>query len=254
MDFMQIELGLRQSPLFQALFDVIESGDYSCFESMAKRQHLIPQFLLRGFAADDEREFIYQLDTGSGANRKVRLAEAASRRFFYAILDEEGNRNNQIEGFLSFVESYAAPALERFLADPDNLSNGDRGTLSFFFALLDQRTPGAASRSGQMQDTLMRLLVASEFSDAKAFAERYRRMEAERREQALATDEEIERFRLQMIQDLRSGRIGLADLHAQALQMGLKTAGELRLIARVGASPTTTGHGLEPRTEARSPF
>lgn len=143
MDFAAIELALRQSPLFQALFEVVESGDYSLFESEAKRQHFVPQFLLRSFATDAAAERVHQLDVSTGANRSVRIDEAASRRWFYAIEDEEGNRNNQIEGFLSFVESYAAEALSRLLEDPGHLSDADRGTLSFFFSLLDQRTPGA---------------------------------------------------------------------------------------------------------------
>lgn len=48
MDFIEIERALHQSPLFQELFGV-ERGDLSRFESQAKRQHFIPQFLLRGF-------------------------------------------------------------------------------------------------------------------------------------------------------------------------------------------------------------
>jgi len=50
--------------------------------------------------------------------QRVETKSAASRRYFYALLDEEGNRNNRIEGFLARVETYAAVALRAKLSAP----------------------------------------------------------------------------------------------------------------------------------------
>lgn len=137
---------------------------------------------------------IYQLDVRSGANRRVKIAGAASRRHFYAISDDEGNRSNQIEGFLAMAESHSAPALARLLSDPQHLSEADRGTLAFFVALLDQRTPGATTRSSQAANTVMRMLLSSAFSDVERFAERYRKIFPPADSEEEASDEQIEEF------------------------------------------------------------
>ena len=226
MDFAAIELALRQSPLFQELFDVVESGDYSRFDSEAKRQHFIPQFILRRFATDPTGERVHQLDVTSGANRSVRIDEAASRRWFYAMEDAEGNRSNQIEGFLAFVEGHAAEALARLLDDPGHPTDADRGTLSFFFSLLDQRTPGATRRTASIQDGLMRMLFTSEFSNREKFVERYREIFADREAEKPATEEEIEEFRQQLLDDLHAGRVAISNPHAHALQTGITMAAQ----------------------------
>jgi hypothetical protein len=81
MDFVKIEMALRQSPLFQELYEITESGDYSRFESRAKRQHFIPQFQLRQFGTPNDSDLIYQLAVNGGANRRVAVGQAASRRY-----------------------------------------------------------------------------------------------------------------------------------------------------------------------------
>jgi hypothetical protein len=72
----------------------------------------------------------------------------------------------------------------------------------------------------------MRMLFASEFSDATAFAQRYREIFQSEEGDAPATDEEIEAFRLEMLEDLRDGSVGFADPHQVALSLGINVAGQ----------------------------
>src|SRR5580765_3023962 len=154
----------RKAPLFVELAEVIEADDWERFESDAKRQNFVPEFLLRGFAARGSSEpLIYQLDVGSGETRRVQTGKAASGRYFYATLGEDGVRSNRIEGLLSRVESHAAESRRRFLAEPMALEDADRATLAFFFALQDARTPVATERAAAADDTLTRLLIINEF-------------------------------------------------------------------------------------------
>ena len=214
------ERAFRESPLFQELERQAAAGEWESFESEAKRQHFIPRFLLSRFAQnDDSREFLFQLDVSSGRPNRIAPAQAASRRYFYAILDEEGQRTNRVEGFLAVAESYAAPALDRLLDDPGALVPGDRATLSFFFALLDGRTPGGADRMAASSNAFMRMLFTTEFADTEKFAATYRKLLGE------ASDGAIEEFRQEVLRGLDEGRIELADPRAQALGLNFGAAG-----------------------------
>ncbi len=132
MDFEAIDDAFRASPLMQELTDVFESGEFNRFDADAKRQHFVPRFLLGHFAVQlGESELLYQLDVATGVALRVKSSEAASRRYFYALLDEEGNRNNRIEGFLSRVEAHAADALDRYADGPHRGRAHARARLAF---------------------------------------------------------------------------------------------------------------------------
>jgi hypothetical protein len=238
-----IEAAFAESPLFVELQRLFESGDLDRLESAAKRQHFVPRFLLAHFAHErDGKELLFQLDIESGESREIETRSAASKRYFYAILDEQGARSNRIEGFLSLVESHAAEALDRLLGDPRGLSLPDRATLSFFFALQDARTPAATERMAAISDTTMRLLLANEFSDVEAFTRAYHELFGD------ASEEEIEAFRQDVLRRLQDGSVGFADERAMALDAGLGLAVQLaatifaldwRLLTQAGAFVTS---------------
>lgn len=207
-----IEEAFNESPLFVDLQRIFARGELDRLESSAKRQHFVPRFVLAHFATTRHgKELLYQLDVESGEAREVETRSAASKRYFYASLDEEGARSNRIEGLLSIVESHAAEALQRFLADPQGLSLPDRATLSFFFALQDARTPAAAERMAAISDTTMRLLLANSFSDTEGFTEAYVELFGE------ADAERIEAFRLDVLRRLEDGSVGFANEREMAL-------------------------------------
>lgn len=211
-----IEEAFTESPLFVELLRLFESGDLERLESSAKRQHFIPRFLLAHFAsARDGKELLFQLDVESGETREVETRSAASKRYFYASLDEQGVRNNRLEGLLSIVEGHAAEALQRLLADPPGLAPPDRASLSFFFALQDARTPAAADRMAAISDTTMRLLLANQFTDTEAFSEAYVELFGE------ASEQTVEEFRLDVLRRLEDGSVGFANEREMALNAGL---------------------------------
>ena len=114
--------------------------------------------MLANFAGVEEnnKELIYQLDVRRRqAPVRVETRLAASRRHFYGILEEDGNRNTRIEGFLAFIEGHAAIALRRFMDDPHGLVDADRATLSFFFALQGSRTPHGVDQIKRLSDAGM---------------------------------------------------------------------------------------------------
>lgn len=220
-----IDAAFAESSLFGELTEAFEADDYERFESEAKRQHFVPRFLLARFAMKSgKRELVHQLDVRTGKAWQVETKKAASSRYFYAILGEDGARNNRVEGFLGRVESHASEALRRFLADPAALAPGDRATLAFFFALQDARTPAATERAAAASDTIGRLLLANEFSDVAAFRRTYRELFGD------ASDDDIEVFRQDVLRRLHDGSVGFADERAQALDAGLGVAAQLAYV------------------------
>jgi hypothetical protein len=217
-----VENAFRASPLFQELDRINKNEEPSYLESEAKRQHFVPQLMLREFSREIEgKHYLSQLDVRSGAPRRVRVEAAASRRYYYAVTKEDGTRNNSIEGFLAVVESHAAPALQSLLANPEKLSSADRATLSFFFALLDPRTPGGHEKSEAVSDASMRMLMATDFADSEAFANRYRAKLNDK------SDAEIEAFRKTALRMLETGELGFADPRARALQLSIRASADI---------------------------
>lgn len=222
MAYDEIDAAFRASPLFAELNEIGESDDVSRFDSDAKRQHFVPQLLLRGFS--DDGNTLFQLDSKAGPIVQTDIASAASRRYLYASW-EDGKRNNRIEGFFARVESHAAPALKRMHEDPLTLSGGDRATLSYFFAVQTQRTPAAAARITAAGNALLQTLAGSELSDPEEFAKKYQNHFG--REDPPG---EIEAFRLKTIRAARAGDVSLADPGGAAFAMGIKLAVDQSLI------------------------
>jgi hypothetical protein len=210
------------TPLLKELERIAASGDSSAFESEAKRQHFIPRFHLARFTRErDGRDYLFQLDVRTGRPQRIQPEQAASRRYFYAVLDDDGVRNNRIEGFLALAERHAAPAFERLLARPGRLNDSDRATIAFFLALLDARTPGGTERGADLADTTMRMLFASTFSDAPTFAKKYREFFDD------DSDEAIEAFRQRTLEMLKTGEVGYSNPRAAALQLTFSVSGDV---------------------------
>jgi hypothetical protein len=236
------------TPLLKEMEEIVAGGDYSVFESEAKRQHFIPRFHLKRFAHErDRRDYLFQLDVRSGQPRRIQPEQAASRRYFYAALDDEGNRNNRIEGFLALVEGHAAPAFERLLDAPEKLSDSDRATIAFFFALLDARTPGGTQRGADLADTTMRMMFANSFSDSASFAKKYREFFGD------GSDEEIEDLRRRTLDMLKGGQVGYSNPRTAALSLTFSVSGEVAayiydmhwtLLTSDGPSFVTSDRGL----------
>jgi Protein of unknown function (DUF4238) len=244
----RIEAAFRASPLFQELERINSEEEPSYFESQAKRQHFIPRLMLKRFGREiDGKVFIFQLDVKTGAPRRVQIEDAASRRYFYALKNEDGTRNNRLEGFFALVEQYAAPALKRFLDSPEDIADHDRATLSFFFALLDPRTPGGGTQAEQVSNASMRMLLANNLADPKVFANSYRHLFGDE------SDEEIETFRQRTMKMLETGEIAFSDPRGRALQLGISTASAVAtvvfqmtwtLLRRPNAGFVTSDRGL----------
>jgi hypothetical protein len=93
---------------------------------------------------------------------------------YYTLQDEGGLPDNRLEAMHACVESDAAEALTRFLANPEAVTAGDRTTLSYFLALLTTPTPGAVEESTRISTSGMRLGITLDIAHFDVFARKYR--------------------------------------------------------------------------------
>ena len=117
----------------------VEEGKRPLPTSDAGRHHYVAQFQLSKFKGKGR---LWQLDKEDGSCEVVTPKKAAWSSNLYTVESTTGEHDGVIEGFYAVAEGFAAPALKRFLADPMNLSNRDRGDLAFLVAIQEQRTPG----------------------------------------------------------------------------------------------------------------
>jgi hypothetical protein len=175
-EFDQIVAALTVSPVTPALKEMADAEDFSSLESAAKRHHYVPQFLLKGFT--DERDGgrrIFQMPTsGRRAPTRVGVRDAALRRRLYTAVDEDGRASNRHEGYLALIEDHAAPALRRFIENPQALTPGDRATIAFFVAFQTMRTPLAVEQITALANMAFQNLASVIYSDRRAFGERHR--------------------------------------------------------------------------------
>lgn len=196
-------------PLAQRLRD-IGAGLMPPPTSTARRHHYVPQILLRGFESHTKPKHIWYLDKASGQSRQVSISSAGFEPRLYAAKSDDGDYDNRIEGFLSLVEGYAAPALAELL---DGTLTAESVALPCFLGLQVMRTPTVLDSIGLLTQQLGQAELETLLNDPCAFA----RFLSQRYEEQLAPSE-IERRRQSHLKALRQGvRIHLANKREVAL-------------------------------------
>lgn len=100
---------------------------------MAKRQHYIPQFLLRNWSTDSSSINIYLLNDNI-YKEKVPIVNQAQKKFYYG-------EDQKIENLYSQLESDTAPIIAKII-NKTSLSKEDIRVLRHFVAIQNTRTPG----------------------------------------------------------------------------------------------------------------
>jgi hypothetical protein len=190
-----------------------------------KRQHYVPKFLLRRFAADRGRweGHVFRLDTATGRPRPaVPRTEAAKNRYY--DLPEDVAGEFQPENVLERIESDGAAAITR-LQRREPLKPDDIVCLAYFAALQTSRTPRDRAERRYLDEVMGRELEQLRFS-AKDQATAFLR----------ATDPELteakaEERRQEIIDDLQAGRLRVessAEREVAGMFLGLnETVGQL---------------------------
>jgi len=126
-------------------------------ENHPKRQHSVPQFLLRNFADDKEKLYVFNKAKGSAFESKSGAVIAES--WFYDFVDGKGEPHT-FEYVLSEHESRIA-ALTRSIIDRQSiahLTSMDRLNIAQFIAVLQYRVQAVRLRLNSLHDGIQRIL------------------------------------------------------------------------------------------------
>lgn len=121
----------------------------------SKRQHIVPKFYLKGFAAGKK---IQVLDFHTGRVFPAMVNNAAVHKDFYTVKSEE-LEPDIFENWLSSVEAKAATIIRKVEEGDWPLKVQDRETLAFFMVLQQQRGKGSRDMLERMKSTAMGLLT-----------------------------------------------------------------------------------------------
>lgn len=118
--------------------------------SKVKRQHYVPQFLLRGFADDDQKLSVFV--RSKGLSFRASPKDVACQRYYNAVKLESGEIDTQtIEKELSQIEESGSAAVRALLAG-DKPTAQQRKDFALFLTSQDFRSP---RRRQQFADMLL---------------------------------------------------------------------------------------------------
>lgn len=100
---------------------------------MAKKQHYVPQFLLRNWSSDKSSISVYLLDS----DKRIGMApinSQAQKNYYYG-------KDQKIENLIGQIETEASSVITKILNNERNLSDEDKRTILHFTAIQNARTP-----------------------------------------------------------------------------------------------------------------
>lgn len=121
---------------------MFDGGKNSCVMTRTKKQHYVPQFLLRRFAsALRKNPKLWALDKATGDVRLSSIHDIGHENYFYEHCADDGNRV-ELEGLMAGIDSIGAQIVSRILTTGVfQLSLKDFVWLSYFVACQMLRTP-----------------------------------------------------------------------------------------------------------------
>jgi len=128
------------------------------------RHHLIPQFFLKRFA--NEQNQLLMVDGKSGKASMTHVKNAAVETGFYTIETDAGP-SDEVEEFLSKVESATAEALRTLDGGTWPLLDRERGALASFIALQVVRGRDFRSAVNDFELRVMKLLMKLEATNPR---------------------------------------------------------------------------------------
>jgi hypothetical protein len=193
----------------------IGAGRRALPRSDAKRHHIVPQFLLAKFAEPPAKVggHLYQLDRKSGANRRVAVKSAATRRRFYAVETTEAQKDNRIEAMLGLAEHHAALSLKKLLEDPASMDEYDRIDIAMFLTIQTQRTSEAVARTEAFIQETAEQVLREHVADQRAFAKSMADVGG-----GLA-DPTLEEARLKLLKAVDEGRLVNRNIREEAWRL-----------------------------------
>lgn len=128
-----------------------------------KRHHYLPQFYLKGFCRND---YLWVYDRKMNQVRRQTPINTALQTHYYSVENEDGEKNTEIESFLSQIEGLTKPIIEK-VSIKDEISVEEKEILSVFLAFLMNRVPDFEKSANKMEEHFVKMMANMMFSDEK---------------------------------------------------------------------------------------
>lgn len=152
-----------------------------------KQPHIIPKMSLKHFVDSSQKKHVWTYDVKQNKWWDSKPEETATQGNFYTIIDEEGNYHDDLERWLSDVESKATPVYKGLLKG--NIPCGqERIDFATFLSSLYARSPVQLKIYGQLMGVSNHLALKAIASDPAKMKDILH--EVERRE---FEDEEVQK-------------------------------------------------------------
>ncbi len=142
--------------------------------STPKRHHYLPEFYLKGFSRD-KALFVYDRELNEYREQMPR--DTAVMSHYYTLKDDKGNKNVEIEKFLSRIEGNAKPIIEKLEKD-ESISEENKKLLSIFISFLMNRVPDFEKSENKMLEKIAEMTSNIIFQDeerAKSVIDKHER-------------------------------------------------------------------------------
>ncbi|MGW7531159.1 DUF4238 domain-containing protein [Amycolatopsis sp. NPDC054798] len=128
----------------------------------SKRHHYVPKSYLRAWSFDKRR--VRVLSTLDGSDRPLGLSDVCVKENFYRVVDDAGQRHNQVEDMLSVLDDECAKLLRvlRGWVPGDDFEFDDFMSLAVMMAVQRNRTPQTRRHIQEMSEWAHRRLKRPE--------------------------------------------------------------------------------------------
>ncbi len=160
--------------------------------STPKRHHYLPQFYLEGFCRDD---LLWVYDRDKKEFRQQAPINTAVQKYYYSFENDNGERDAEVEGLLSLVETYTKPIIDK-LNNREYIDETEKETLSIFIGFLYSRVPSFEKTYNDNTERLLRHMNKVIFSDEKRTEQILRKYERDTGKKIDISAKELSEFAL----------------------------------------------------------
>jgi len=131
--------------------------------SKSKRHHYLPQFYLEGFCRDG---LLWVYDKDKKEIRQQTPINIAVQKYYYSFENDDGERDAEVEGLLSIIETYTKPIIDK-INKRDDIDETEKETLSIFIGFLYSRVPRFETNYNDNKERILRHMNKIIFADEK---------------------------------------------------------------------------------------
>jgi hypothetical protein len=184
-------------------------------QGRSRAQHFVPRFHLRAFSCDPfERRYVWAYDKLSKHTKRVPVGKTALSNDYNTYRTASGPRDD-VDRALTEIERRAARAIGELLRlSPGRLliPKDVRAAIAAYVATLWMRVPASRKRTEHLTEEVSDFMTRLRLEHPEGFADDLRKTGWR------GTDEEGERFRLDWLNDVESGRGRFVATHEASLQ------------------------------------